>query len=253
MPDAFILNGLLNDPADLTFWFATCVVFIGGVMRGFAGFGSAMLFAPIFAVLTNSAHMVPLVCTLEVPMGLILAWESRRQADYGFVIPMALAAIVAMPLGIWLLLSVDSRSLTVGISIAILIFVALLISGWRYHGPRPLPLTLGIGAASGAMMATSSIGGPPVLLYMLASKQPAATIRANVVVYFMLTIFVLIAFVFSASDTALGAVIDACVLMPAMLVGVWLGMRMAGRAGEGVYRWISYAFITCAAVIGLVG
>ena len=93
-------------------------------------------------------------------MGLILAWESRRQADYGFVIPMALAAIVAMPLGIWLLLSVDSRSLTIGISIAILIFVGVLISGWRYHGPRPLPLTLGIGMASGAMMATSSIGGP---------------------------------------------------------------------------------------------
>ena len=52
----------------------------------------------------------------------------------------------------------------------------------------------------------------------------------------MLTIFVLIAFVFSASDTALGAVIDAGVLMPAMLVGVWLAcMRMAGRASDGLY------------------
>lgn len=249
MSDAYLLAGLSNP----TLWIALGVVVIGGIMRGFAGFGSAMLFAPIFSVLMSPAHMVPLVVSLELPMGLLLAWESRRRAEWRFVIGMALAALVGMPIGIWLLVSVDSRALTIGISIAILFFVLVLMSGWRYRGPRPWPLTAGIGAASGVMMATSSVGGPPVLLYMLAAEHPAATIRANIVTYFGLTIFVLIAMVYVASPTALGALIDAAILAPAMLVGVWIGMRLAGRASDRIYRGISYAFITCAAVIGLVG
>lgn len=249
MSDAYFLNGL-DDP---NLWIALGVILVGGIMRGFAGFGSAMLFAPVFAVMTSPAHMVPLVVALELPIGLVLAWESRRAADYRFIIPMAIAAMAAMPVGIWLLVSVDSRAMTIAISIIILLFVAILVTGWRYRGPRPMPLTLGIGAASGVMMATSSVGGPPVLLYMLASEQPAATIRANIVVYFALTIFVLIAMVFTASPTALGALIDAAVLLPAMLLGVWIGMRLAGRANDQFYRWICYAFITAAAVIGLVG
>jgi uncharacterized membrane protein YfcA len=253
MTDAFILNGLLNDPADPVFWIAVAVVFLGGGMRGFAGFGSAMLFAPVFAVMASPAHMVPLVVTLEFPIGVMLFMETRRQADWKFVVPMAIAAIIAMPLGIWLLVSVDQRALTIGISVAILLFVGLLMTGWRYRGPRPLPLTFGIGAASGAMMATSSVGGPPILLYMLAADHPAATIRANVVSYFFVTLFVLMAMVFWASPTALGAVIDGLVLCPATLIGVWLGSRMAGRANDQIYRMICYGFIVVAAVIGLAG
>lgn len=253
MSDAFLLNGLLNDPADPVFWIAVLVVLIGCIMRGFAGFGSAMLFSPIFAVLTTPAHMVALVVTLELPIGLFLFVETRRQADWGLVVPMAIAAVVAMPLGIWLLVSVDQRSLTVAISLLILVFVAILVTGWRYRGPRPMPLTLGIGAASGTMMATSSVGGPPILLYMLAADHPAATIRANVIAYFFVTLFVLMAMVFAAAPTALGALIDGLALYPPMILGVWIGSRLAGRANDQFYRMICYGFIVAAATIGLVG
>ena len=253
MSDALLLNGLLNDPANYIFWIAAAVVLVGGVMRGFAGFGSAMLFAPIFAVMTTPAHMVPLVVTLEFPVGVMLFLETRRQAEWSFVVPMAIAAVIAMPLGIWLLVSVDQQLLTIVISILILVFVAILVTGWRYRGPRPLPLTLGIGAASGTMMATSSVGGPPVLLYMLAADHPAATIRANVVAYFFVTLFMLMAMVFAAAPTALGAIIDGLALYPPMIAGVWVGSRLAGRSNERVYRMICYGFIVAAAVIGLVG
>lgn len=253
MDDSFLLAAIKSDLGSPIIWFGLITVLIGGIMRGFAGFGSAMLFAPIFSVLMTPAHMVPLVVTLEIPMGFVLFLETRRETDWGMVVPMGLAAMVAMPLGIWLLVSADSRALTIGISVAILLFVGVLMTGWRYRGPRPWPLTVGIGAASGVMMATSSVGGPPVLLYMLAADHPARTIRANVIAYFCLTILVLMVMVFWASPTALGAIIDAAILFPVMMIGVWIGMRLAGRANDRVFRWISYAFITAAAVIGLVG
>lgn len=242
---------LLADFPGTVLWIAAGVIFVAGLMRGFAGFGSAMLIAPIFAALMTPAHMVPLLVALELPLGVLLFLQTRRQTDWGLVVPMAVAAAIGMPLGIWLLVSVDPRIMTIAISVIVLLFVGVLIAGWRYRGPRPLPLTAGIGGASGAMMATSGVGGPPVLLYMLAAQHPAATIRANIIAYFMLTSFVLIGMVMAASPTAVGAVIDAGILFPAMLLGAWLGMRLAGRASDRIYRAIAYSFLVAAALFGL--
>lgn len=231
--------------------FAGLTCFVAGLMRGFAGFGSAMLMAPIFAVLFGPVHMVPLVVALELPMGVALFAAARKDVDWGFVGPLSGTAIVAMPLGIWFLVSADTEILTVIISVVILVFVAVLIVGWRYRGPRPLALTVGIGAVSGAMMATSSVGGPPVLLYMLASEQPAVRIRANIIAYYLFTTFALIAMVVGVSPTGVAALVDMVILLPFILVGMWLGMKLTNKASEAVYRWVAYIFLTAAALFGL--
>jgi len=242
---------LLADPGGILIW-AALIAIVAGLMRGFAGFGSAMLMAPTFAVLMGPTHMVPLVVCLELPMGAMLFLGSRREVEWHFVGPMAAIAVLAMPFGVWFLFSADTDLLTKAISVVVLVFVAVLVAGWRYRGPRPLPLTLGIGALSGAMMASSSVGGPPILLYMLAAEHPAARIRANIVAYFLLTTIVLLAMVLAAAPTGLAAVVDAAVLLPIVLLGSWIGSRLAGKAPDRVYRQIAYVILTAAAIFGLV-
>jgi len=243
---------LLADPGGVLLW-AGITAFVAGLMRGFAGFGSAILMAPIFAVLLGPVHMVPMVAAIELPMSVMLFLGSRRDVEWKFVAPLSAIAMAAMPVGIWLLVSLDASAITKAVSVIVLLFVAVLITGWRYQGPRPLALTLGIGGISGAMMATTSVGGPPVLLYMLAAAMPAATIRANIVAYYLLTGFVLVTMVMLASPTALAAVIDALVLLPIILASSWIGSRLAGKAADQTYRWIAYIFLAAAGLIGLIG
>ena len=233
--------------------FAAVTVLVAGLMRGFAGFGSAILMAPILAILMGPAHMVPLVSCLELPMGAMLFFGVRKDVDWRFVGPLSAMSMIAMPFGVWLLFSLDADLLTKIVSVIVLAFVAILISGWRYRGPRPLGLTLGIGGVSGAMMATTSVGGPPVLLYMLASELPAARVRANIVTYYLVTGFVLITLVMIASPTGLAALVDAVLLLPIILLGSWVGSRLAGRASDRLYRAIAYAFLAIAGLIGLFG
>src|SRR5262249_61116634 len=52
--------------AGVGLWTALAVTLIAGLMRGFAGFGSAMLMAPIFAILFGSAEMVVTVVAIEL-------------------------------------------------------------------------------------------------------------------------------------------------------------------------------------------
>lgn len=241
---------LLADPGGVLI-LAAITAAVAGLMRGFAGFGSAILMAPVFAVLLGPVHMVPMVAAVELPMSLMLFLGARRDVEWRFVAPLAAVAMIAMPLGVWLLISLDAAMITKAVSIIVLLFVAVLATGWRYQGPRPKALTWGIGAISGAMMATTSVGGPPVLLYMLAANMPAVTIRANIVTYYLLTGFVLVAMVVSVAPSGLAAVIDAAVLLPVILVTSWLGSRLAGKAAEHTYRWIAYLFLTAAGLIGL--
>ncbi|NQV60288.1 MAG: sulfite exporter TauE/SafE family protein [Alphaproteobacteria bacterium] len=252
MTNAMYGSLLLADPGGVLVW-AGLTAFAAGLMRGFAGFGSAILMAPIFAVLLGPVHMVPMVASIEIPMGVMLFFGARGAVEWKFVGPLAAVAIAAMPIGIWLLVSLDSGVITKAVSVIVLLFVIVLITGWRYRGPRPLALTLGIGGVSGAMMATTSVGGPPVLLYMLAAEMPAATIRANIIAYYLLTGFVLVTMVMLASPTGSAALIDAIILMPVILVGSWIGSRLAGKAAEQTYRWIAYTFLGVAGLIGLFG
>ena len=63
--------------ADIGLWTAIGVTLVAGLMRGFAGFGSAMLMAPIFAILFGSADMVVTVVAIELIVSLQLFPQVR--------------------------------------------------------------------------------------------------------------------------------------------------------------------------------
>src|SRR3979490_750468 len=142
-------------------WTAIGVTLIAGLMRGFAGFGSAMLMAPIFAILFGSADMVVTVGAIEMVVSVHLFPQVRRNADWRTLAPMSIAACAAMPLGVWLLASVDKGTIVTAVSAVIVAFVVLMWTGWKYTGRRSTTATVVVGAVSGAMMATTRGGGPP--------------------------------------------------------------------------------------------
>src|SRR5262249_10645855 len=179
--------------AGVGLWTALGVTLIAGLMRGFAGFGSAMLMAPIFAILFGSAEMVVTVVAIERVVSLQLFPQVRRHADWRLLAPMSIAACAAMPLGVWLLASVDKNIIVTAVSAVIVGFVVLMWSGWRYTGRRSAVASATVGAISGAMMATTSVGGPPGLLYLLSGNDPPAGDPAHIVPHHFPAPFLLIA------------------------------------------------------------
>ena len=119
--------------AGIGLWTAIGVTVVAGLMRGFAGFGSAMLMAPIFAILFGSAEMVVTVVAIELVVSLQLFPQVRRHADWKTLAPISLAACAAMPLGVWALASVDKNTIVTAVSAVIVGFVVVMWSGGRYQ------------------------------------------------------------------------------------------------------------------------
>lgn len=232
---------------------AAVVVIIAGAMRGFAGFGSAMMMAPIFALLFGPRAMIALVTLLELLVTVQLIPRAAREAEWRFVGPLSVAALVCMPLGGWLLVSIDTEWLTRIVASIVLVFVIVLASGWRYKGPKRLPITLGLGGVSGTMVATTSIGGPPVLIYMLAGSDKPQAVRANIITYFAFLELFLLAQLGYQGLLDEATAIRAIALTPPFVLAAYLGTRGFRASSESLYRRIAMLFLFCASMIGLFG
>jgi hypothetical protein len=237
--------------ATTGFWLPAAVVLVAGLMRGFAGFGSAMLMAPIFAVLFGPTDMIATVVAIELAVSLQLFPQARRECDWRIIGPMSVVACLAMPFGIWLLSSVDKNLIVKGVSAIILAFVAVLASGLRWKGRRSVAGGALVGAISGMMMSVTSVGGPPVLVYLLAGNDPPARHRANIITYYMATQIPLIAIMFWSGIAGWDSVMRGIVLLPLMLVGSWIGAKLFQPENERLYRNVALVILFCAGGFGL--
>ncbi|MGE0421177.1 MAG: sulfite exporter TauE/SafE family protein [Reyranellaceae bacterium] len=233
------------------FWLPAAVVLVAGLMRGFAGFGSAMLMAPIFAVLFGPTEMIAIVVTIELAVSLQLFPRARHECDWRIIGPMSLVACLAMPFGIWLLASADKGLIVKGVSAIIVLFVAVLASGLRWKGERSVAGGAVVGAISGMMMSVTSVGGPPVLMYLLAGNDPPARHRANIITYYMATQIPLIAIMFWGGVAGWDSVVRGIVLLPLMLVGSWIGAKLFQPENERLYRNVALVILFCAGAFGL--
>lgn len=230
---------------------AAIVAVAAGLMRGFSGFGSGMLMAPVFAVLFGPRDAVAMVIILDMAATLLLMPSAKAGADWRFIGFMGAVAALFMPLGLWLLVSVDAKVLTRAIGVLVVVFVVLLALGWRYRGaPRPIT-TAGVGALSGTMMAATSLGNPIVMLYLLSGNNSAAVNRSNITAYFAITLTALLLLLLAADLLSWSAVQRALWLTPIFVGVAWIGSRLFDPARETLYRVVALVFLSLAGVIGM--
>ena len=231
---------------------AAVTVFVGGLVRGFSGFGSALIHAPMLSWIWGPQIGVPVTALVEVGPVLLLAPTAFRDSQRRTVWALGLPAVVLMPLGAMILVSVPPDDMRRAIAIIVLLLVLILWTGWRYRGPRGLGPEIGIGMVGGTLAGAAGVAGPPAILYMMASGDAPARIRANLIGYFAIVLFGLTA------TFALKGLIDAAILwktaamIPPFLVGTWIGMRLFPLASERVFRNIALATLAASSTWALV-
>ena len=245
------LSGLTDIVGNTGFLIAICVTVIAGFMRGFVGVGSGMLMAPVFAILFGPLETVVMVILMELIVTAQLLPSVHRLIEWRVIVPMGIAAAVFMPVGTWVLVTVDAELMARGIAAVVLIFVLLLMTGWRYQGPKRLGFTLGVGTVSGTLMAATSLGNPPVMLYLLSSSDSAATNRANFTGYFCITLVALFTLMVIKDLIVSLAVIRAAMMLPVFATAAWFGARYFRKANDKLYRQVALGLLLCVAVFGV--
>jgi hypothetical protein len=237
--------------ADPRFPIAIGIAALAGLVRGFSGFGSALIYVPLISAVYGPRVAAPTLLLIDSIASLPFAIHAMPQCNWREVTPVTIAGAVALPLGVAALVYVDPLVLRWFISALVLIAVTALAAGWRYRGRPTLAASLGVGVAAGFGGGAVQIGAPPLLVYWLGGQNSAATVRANIMVYFIMqgTLSVL-AYIYGGLFTAQTLALSILFGVPfAVLLAV--GARWFHGTSDQLYRRVAYIIIAVSGLISL--
>lgn len=247
-----LLAPSMPDLLAISFLTAAAVAVIAGMVRGFAGFGAAMMMTPVFSALYGPETGVSLCLLLEIAVALPLLPRAAKYVDWRRIGLLMVAAVAGAPLGNLVLTQVSPEPMRWAISAIVLSAVGLLASGWRFHGQWRAPVTLGIGVTSGFLNGLSGMAGPPIAFYYLAGNETVERVRANLTTYFIfvdgIALLVFISRGLVHWDTG---VLGLC-LAPVVIAGGLLGERLFPLASEKFYRRLALGLLVAVAIGSLI-
>ncbi|APE43964.1 hypothetical protein BOO69_11505 [Sulfitobacter alexandrii] len=246
MPDVLAAAG---STAGLV-WLVAAVI-VAGLIRGFTGFGSAMIIMPVAASVLSPVQAVIFLAATELlgPLpNLRAAWRDGAPRDVGLLM---IGVVLALPLGLWCLSRISPEGFGWFISGVVLLLLALLVSGWRYRGTLTRRLTVATGALGGFMTGFSGIPGPPVIMLYMASSLPIATIRANFLLYLLAVDILLFAVLWLTGLMVWEIIVLGLLIGIPNLIANRLGAMLFDPAAERVFRLVAYIVIAASAIIGL--
>lgn len=170
-----------------TLFIAVFGVFAASLLRGFTGFGFGIAAVPLLSLALPPAKVVPFVVVLQVIVGVAGLRQSWSLCDWWAISGLSPGLVLGIPLGLAVLTAFGADPVRLAIGCVILGSVLLLWRGIRLP-PRPSrAIPLAVGLVAGVMSGLASMGGPPIVVYLLALAHEAAVVRASSIVYFMLS------------------------------------------------------------------
>jgi uncharacterized membrane protein YfcA len=247
-PDSASFSATL---AESRFAAAVVVAATAGLVRGFSGFGGAMIYMPLIAAIYGPRIAAVTLLLADFLSSTPFALLELRRCTWREVVPISVAMTFTVPLGAYLLVALDPIVLRWAIALLVVSLIVVLGSGWRYHGPSTLPITAGVGMLAGIGAGVAQIAGPPVILYWLSRGNAAVTLRANLMVFFLFCGMVLVTVyglqgLFTACPIALSLLLGV-----PYLIGVGVGSRFFRGASDRLYRAVAYAICAGAALLSL--
>ena len=222
-----------------------------GIVRGFTGFGTALIFVPVAGQFLEP-HVVILVITLTgVASSSALLPNAWSSADHSEVGMMAAAAIITVPVGFWLLDQIDALTVRWIVACIATVTLVAIVSGWQWRGRLGPAGRGGVGGAAGLMGGMTGLTGPVVIMFYLANARSASNVRANTILFLAALDVVVIAFLVigghvSATLIWLGALLSVPYFCTSLV-----GQRLFDPFYEQLYRRAAYTVIGCAVLSGL--
>ena len=225
--------------------------FVAGVVRGFAGFGTAMVYMPVAATILPPVEALTTLIVKDLIAPLIHVPRALREGHPKDVLRLGVGAAVAVPLGVFFLSIAPADVFRYAVSFLSLSLLVALVSGVRYKGKLTPPIIYGTGAFGGVLGGSVGLPGPPVIMIYMASTLPAVAVRANTTLYLILADVILLAVLVLSDILVPAAAALGLLLVFPFLAGNWAGAAAFRPGQEKLYRRVAYGIIAVSAVYGL--
>ena len=229
---------------DVYYWLPLiAIAMVGGVMRGFAGFGTTLIMVPFFSLLMPPSEAVFIALATDVLVMIPLLPNAVRDAQWKYIWPMIIGVFLATPLGVMVLKITNPEVMEILIAILVIGSAFLLLSGWKYEGKRANSLSFFVGAFSSVVNGATGMGGPPVVVYFLAQGMSPKSLRAslNSLAFIMEVAAALL--IYFAGVAEFKILVTVFILFPFMLLFTWIGSKIFSVLDNSLFNKIILYFL----------
>ena len=152
----------INLPDQNLLLLTILVISVGGILRGFMGFGPALLTIPILAFIYSPIEALVIHIIMEIPSTLFLMPNALKHSQKNDMLPMFIAMAITIPLGMYLVVLLDPQIIRRTISIIVLLLIGMLSYGWSFKRKIGLKTMIASGSAGGLVQGIAGMGGPPI-------------------------------------------------------------------------------------------
>jgi hypothetical protein len=224
---------------------------LAGLARGFSGFGAAMIYVPIASAVLSPVVAMPILLIADLVVASPMIARAARRCAWSDVGRVTVGGLLGLPIGNFVLTATDAVTVRWLVTALILVSLVLLVTGARLPGPPTRATTAGVGLVSGLMSGLAQIGGPPVVMYWLSERLPPDRMRANLIVYFAILMWVSLLLFLLRGLLTPQVLWLAALSAPGYAAGIYAGSALFGYASPQLFRWLAVALIALATLIGL--
>jgi len=245
-------------PFDVTIiLLAGAIVFAGHAVKGISGFGSALFAVPLLLLILDVRFVTPVFLLFDFTSGAILVGANWRSINRRLLLLLLSGMLVGTGLGTWVLLSFSHEILQRVLG-ALVIGWALAMLLKEEPGGDSIAPSLGAylaplsGFLGGALGATFSVNGPPIIIYLSHVLEEKRVFRATLCgVFFADACYKMV--LFTANQLITREVIRFALSMaPFLLAGVLVGSWLQRFLDEQLFRRIVAGILAVTGVILLV-
>ena len=204
------------------------------------GFGAGLIAVGLSAAIHPEIRDIAVILLLvNLPIEIYVVRRSWPEIDWSRVILICLGVVFGVPLGAWIL-TAGKPTIVLTILGGVLVLVGVLFLcipvharvHWKKWSAPPT------GFLSGLLGGLFGVGGPPVIIYYQLSGVNKAAFRGS-----LMAIFLLIGLVRVPSYVVTGLITvprlwSALAIIPAVIVGAFLGSRIHIRLSEKRFKRI---------------
>ncbi len=229
-----------------------CTVLVAAFITGISGFGFALILAPILLLILNSKSVVVINVVMGSITCVVVMAYCFRKVNWKRILPMMVACLIGIPLGTYIIYIVEASTLKIMVGAIIMIFALPMVFGFDRAFQKEVVGSGVSGFLSGVLITSTSLGGPPVVMFMHNQKWGKEEIYNNQAAYFLFA-NVTASLALSVSgfmDTQIAIFMAS--LLPALLIGTVLGIVVFRRINQRFFRYLSLVIVIVSGILGII-
>ena len=233
-------------------WFAAIgALLFAAFIRGTTGFGFALVFTPFMILIMEPKAVVPLNLLLASLSNIMVLASCFRAVNIRRLLPMIACSLLGVPIGVFIIAIIPATILKIFIGGITVIFAILFVFKLTPHCTNERWASGIAGLMSGILTTSTSLGGPPVVLFMHNQSWQKEDIYPSLSAFFLISTGASLIGLSISGMVTLDILLTAASLAPGLVIGVFLGMLAFKRVNEWYFRILSVVVVVSTGILAV--